>query len=54
MTRSKEIKPQGDTRFNVENPLNTRGKTTCASQQALHYDRSPVTNANGGGLQEVE
>jgi hypothetical protein len=24
--RSKEIKPQGDTRFYVENPLNARGK----------------------------
>jgi hypothetical protein len=40
----KEIKPQGDTRFNVENPL----------RKQLHYDRSPVTNTNGGDLQEVE
>jgi hypothetical protein len=45
----KEIKPQEDMRFNVENPPNTRGKN-----HGRHYDRSPVTNANGGGLQEVE
>jgi hypothetical protein len=24
--RSKEVKPQGDTRFKIENPLNVRGK----------------------------
>jgi hypothetical protein len=54
MARSKIIKPQGGTRFNVENPSTQEGKTTDASQQALHYDQSPVTNANGGGLQEVE
>jgi hypothetical protein len=52
-TRSKEIKRK-KTRDNVENPLNTRGKTTGDSQQELHYDRSLITNANGGGLQEIE
>jgi hypothetical protein len=31
----KEIKPQGDTRFNVENPPNMRGK---------HYERQPTSN----------
>jgi hypothetical protein len=41
-------------RFNVENSLTREGKTTSANQQALHYDQSPVTNANGGGLQEVK
>jgi hypothetical protein len=51
----KKSKPQVDTRFNVENhPSTWEGKTEGASQQALHYDRSPVTNANGVGLQEVE
>jgi hypothetical protein len=31
----KEIKPQGDTRFNVENPPNTRGK---------NHGRQPASN----------
>jgi hypothetical protein len=31
----KEIKPQGDTIFNVENPLNTRGKND---------ERQPASN----------
>jgi hypothetical protein len=31
----KEIKPQGDTRFNVENPPNTRGK---------NHKRQPASN----------
>jgi hypothetical protein len=38
----------------MENSLTREGKTTSANQQALHYDQSPVTNANGGGLQEVK
>jgi hypothetical protein len=33
--RSKEIKPQGDTRFNVENHPNTRGK---------NHRRQPANN----------
>jgi hypothetical protein len=34
-TKSKEIKPQGDTRFNVENPINPRGK---------NHGRQPASN----------
>ena len=36
-TKNRKIKPQEDTRFNVENPSNAKGKTTGASQQELHY-----------------
>jgi hypothetical protein len=44
-----------ETRDLMWKTLPTReGKTTGASQQELHYDRSPVTNANGSGLKEVE
>jgi hypothetical protein len=44
-----------ETRDLTWKPPSTReGKTIGASQQEFHYDRSPVANANGGGLQEVE
>jgi hypothetical protein len=52
--KAKKSNRKGDTRLNVEIPPNMRGKTTGVGQQELHYDRSMVTNANGGGLQEVE
>jgi hypothetical protein len=35
-------------------PSAREGKNTDGSQQAIHYDRSPVTNMNSDGLQEVE
>ena len=47
----RKIKPQEDTRFNVENPSNAKGKTTGASQQELHYIGCVFTTPNGG-LQE--
>ena len=47
----RKIKPQEDTRFNVENPSNAKGKTTGASQQELHYIGCVFKTPNGG-LQE--
>jgi hypothetical protein len=58
--RSKEINPQGDTRFNVEikTPLPTRegGKTHGRQQQIKNFTLLGVQlNTNGGGgLQEAE
>jgi hypothetical protein len=51
MTTSKGIKPQ-DTRFNVENPLNTRGKNHGRQPARTSLYRESGYNANGGGLQE--
>ena len=47
----RKIKPQEDTRFNVENPSNAKGKTTGASQQELHYIGCVFTTPNDS-LQE--
>lgn len=52
--KSKGIKPQRTSRFNVENPPNTRGKNHGRQPARTSLCRELGYNANDGGLQDDE